>query len=247
MGGILRCLPRPGRVTTLIRKPFVVVSLALFATAFGIEAGSRIWVHTATTGSLSRPGLGIPSLAALDLLVLFTIVVTTLTALGVPAAVVGRIQGIAAVIVSFLGCLASLILLFVTIALLLLMIGLLVAVPFGTMVYLAVYGHFPKGAAGATLGAVVLLKLAGVFCLVLASEQVLKSKLLVFLFVCSIGLTVLLSFLQGFPPGVLASITDAIGAIIAFIVAIIWAIIYLIGGIISVVRTLRRAGSVIPQ
>jgi len=234
-------------LTTFIRKPFVLVSLALFATAFGLEAGSRIWIHTHTTGSLSRPGLGIPSLAALDLLVVFTMVLTALSALGVSPAIVGRIQGVAAVIVSFLGCLASLILLFVTIALLLLMIGLLVAVPFGTMVYLAVYGHFPKGAAGATLGTVVLLKLTGVFFLVLASEQVLKSKLLVFLFVCSIGLTVLLSFLQGFPPGILASITDAIGAIIAFVVAIIWAIIYLIGGIISVVRTVRKVGSAIPQ
>ncbi len=234
-------------MTSLIRKPFVVASLALFATAFGLEAGSRIWINTATTGSLSRPGMGIPSLAALDLLVLFTIVVTTLTALGVPAAVVGRIQGIAAVIVSVLGCLGSLVLLFITIALLMLMVGLFLAVPFGTMVYLAAWGDFPSGRAGATLAVVVLLKLAGVFFLVLASEQVLKSKMLVFLFICSIGLTVLVSFLQGFPPGILASITDAIGAIIAFIVAIIWAIIYLIGGIISLVRTIRRIGTVIPQ
>lgn len=90
-----------------------------------------------------------------------------------------------------------------------------------------------------TIGVIVILKLAGVVCLVLGSAQVLKSKLLVLLFLCSIGLTVLLSFLHGFPPRVLASITDAIGAIIAFIVAIIWAIIYLIAGIISIIRTLR--------
>lgn len=235
------------RVTSFIRKPFAVVSLALFATAFGLEAGSRLWIHTHSTGSLSRPGLGIPSLAALDLLVVFTMVLTTLTALGVSPAIVGRIQGVVAVIVSLLGCLGSLVLLFVTIALLMLMIGLLLAVPFGTMVYLAAWGDFPSGAAGATLAMVVLLKLAGVFFLVLASEQVLKSKMLVFLFICSIGLTVLVSFLQGFPPGILASITDAIGAIIAFVVAIIWAIIYLIGGIISVFRTIKKAGTVIPQ
>ena len=235
------------RVTTFIRKPFVLVSLALFATAFGVEAGSRIWIHTQTTGSLSRPGLGIPSLAALDLLVVFTMVLTALTALGVSPAIVGRIQGVAAVIISLLGCLGSLVLLFITIALLMLMIGLLLAVPFGTMVYLAAWGDFPSGSAGATLAVVVLLKLAGVFFLVLASEQVLKSKMLVVLFICSIGLTVLVSFLQGFPPGILASITDAIGAIIVFIVAIIWAIIYLIGGIISVFRTIRKIGTVIPQ
>jgi len=235
------------RVTTLIRKPFVIVSLALFATAFGIEAGSRVWIATQTTGSLSRPGLGIPSLAAPDLLVVFTMVLTALTALDVAPAIVGRIQGVVAVIVALLGCLGSLVLLFTTIALLMLMIGLLLAVPFGTMVYLAAWGDFPSGRAGATLAIVVLVKLAGVFFLVLASEQVLKSKMLVFLFICSIGLTILISFLQGFPPGILASITDAIGAIIAFVVAIIWAIIYLIGGVISVWRTLKKAGTVIPQ
>lgn len=229
-------------MTTLIRKPFVVVSLALFATAFAIEAGSRLWIRTEGAGSLARPGLGIPSLAALDLLVVLTMIVTTLNAIGAPAGIVGRIQGVVGVIVSFLGCLGSLVLLFVTIALLMLMIGLLMAAPFGTMVYIAVYGHFHKPAA--TLAAIVLLKLAGVFCLVLGSEQVLKSKLLVLLFVCSIGLTIVLSFLHGFPPGVLASITDAIGAIIAFVVAIIWAIIYLIAGIISVVRTFRKPASV---
>src|SRR6266550_1499120 len=174
-------------LTTFIRKPFVLVSLALFATAFGVEAGSRIWIHTHTTGSLARPGLGIPSLAALDLLVVFTMVLTALSALGVSPAIVGRIQGVAAVIISLLGCLGSLVLLFITIALLMLMIGLLLAVPFGTMVYLTAWGDFPSGGAGATLAVVVLLKLAGVFFLVLASEQVLKSKMLVFLFICSIG------------------------------------------------------------
>ena len=236
-------------MTSLSRKPFVVASLILFAAAFAIEAGSRIWINPPVAGvaHAPRPGLGIPSLAALDALVVLTIVITTLVALEVPG--VGRITGIASVIVSFLGCLGSLILLFVTIAMLLLMIGLLLAVPFGTAVYMAMYGSFPRGTAGATLALVVLLKLAGLFCLVLGSAQVLKSKMLVFLFACTIGLTLLLSFLHGFPPGVLASITDAIGAIIAFIVAIIWAIIYFIVGIMSVIKNfkLKQAAGVIPQ
>ena len=235
------------RVPTLARKPFVIVSLALFATAFGVEAGSRLWIHVNSSGTLPRPGLGIPSLAALDLLLLFTMVLTTFTALELFPAIVGRIQGVVAVIVSVIGCLGSIVLLFVTITLLMLMIGLLVAVPFGTMVYLAVWGDFPSGKAGATLAMIVLLKLAGVFFLVLASEQVLKGKMLMFLFLCSIGLTILISFLQGFPPNILASITDAIGAIIAFVVAIIWAIIYLVGGIISVVNTIKKFGTLIPR
>lgn len=236
-------------MTSLLRKPFLVWSLVLFAAAFAIEAGSRIWINprVVDVANAPTPGLGIPSLAALDALVVLTVVITLLVGLQVPG--VGRISGIATVIVSFLGCLGSLILLFVTIGLLLLMIGLLLAVPFGTAVYMAAYGSFPRGTAGATLGLIVVLKLAGLFCLVVGSEQILKSKLLILLFACTIGLTVLLSFLHGFPPGVLASITDAIGAIIAFIVAIIWAIIYFVVGIISVIKNLKlkQAAGITPQ
>lgn len=230
----------------LIRKPFIVAGFILFATAFAIEAGSRLWVEAEVSGvspaNAPRPGLGIPSLAALDILVLLSLLVLTLVVLGIPARVVGRIQGIAAVIVSFLGCLGSLTLLFITIGALLLMIGLLVAAPFGTIVYVALFGHFGRSQAAITLGAVMLMKLIGTFCLFLGSAQIFKSKLTVLLLACSIGLTFVLTFLHGFPPRVLASITDAIGAIIVFIVAIIWAIIFLVSGIISIVRNLRVHG-----
>lgn len=233
----------------LIRKPFIVAALVLFATAFVIEAGSRLWVEATVTGvspaNAPRPGLGIPSLAALDVLVLLSLVVLTLVVVGVPARIVGRIQGIAAVIIAFFGLLGSLILLFTTIAALMLMVGLLVATPFGTAVYIALFGSFTRSSAAVTLGAVLLMKLVGTFCLFLGSAQIFKSKLTVLLLACSIGLTFLLTFLHGFPPRALASITDAIGAIIIFIVAIVWAVIFLVSGIISVVRNLRvdRLGS----
>lgn len=225
----------------LIRKPFVVASLILFAVAFAVEAGSRLWLGVGSTAvaSTSRPGIGIPSLAALDTLVLLTLIVTTLIVLGVPARLLGRIQGIAAVIVAFLGCLGSIALLFATIALLMLMVGLLLAVPFGTAVYLGLFGDFPRSDAAITLGLVMLLKLVGVFCLVLGSFQILKSKLIVLLLGCSIGLPFLLGFLHGFPPRILASITDAIGAIVAFVVAIVWALVFGIAGLISIIRNLR--------
>jgi hypothetical protein len=233
----------------LVRKPFILAALILFATAFAIEAGSRLWIEAKVNGvapaNAPRPGLGIPSLAALDVLVLLSLIVLTLVVIGVPARIVGRVQGCAAVIVSFFGCLSSLALLFVTIGLLMLMVGLLVAVPFGTAVYMALFGDFSRGPAALTLGAVMLMKLIGVFCLFLGSAQIFKSKLTVLLLVCSIGLPFLLTFLHAFPPIVLVSITDAIGAIITFVVAIVWAVIFLVSGIISIVRNLRvdRLGS----
>ncbi|HEU5217586.1 MAG TPA: hypothetical protein VFU23_02950 [Gemmatimonadales bacterium] len=227
----------------LIRRPFMVATLILVAAAFAVEAGSRLWVFRAaksavSAAGVSRPGLGIPSLAALDALLLLTAVVIALVGMGVPARIVGRIQGIATVIVSFFGCLGSIVLLFTTFGLLMLMVGLLLSVPFGTAVYLALFGDFPRGTAAATLGFLMILKLVAAFCLVLASLQVLKSKSIVLLFLCSIGLTFLLAFLHAFVPGPLVSIADAIGALIAFIVAILWALYYLIGGILSIVKNL---------
>ena len=144
----------------LVRKPFIVAALILFATAFAIEAGSRLWVEAKVNGvtpeNAPRPGLGIPSLAALDVLVLLSLVVLTLVVIGVPARIVGRIQGIAAVIISFFGLLSSLVMLMVTIGALMLMVGLLVAVPFGTAVYVALVGDFSRSPAALTLGAVIV-------------------------------------------------------------------------------------------
>ena len=52
----------------LVRRPFIVAALVLVGAAFAIEAGSRFWIRAAEatgTAGLPRPGLGIPSLAAL--------------------------------------------------------------------------------------------------------------------------------------------------------------------------------------
>ena len=217
----------------------MVAALVLVGVAFAIEAGSRLWIKSPEATGLARPGLGIPSLAALDALLLLTMVIIALVGIGIPARVIVRVQGIATVVVSVLGCLGTIMLLFTTIALLMLMVGLLVSVPFGTAVYLAAFGDFDRGPAAATLGFVMLLKLAAAFCLVVASLQVLKSKSIVLLFLCSIGLTFLVIFLHALVPGFLVSITDAVAAIIAFIVAIIWAIYYCIGGIISILKNLQ--------
>ncbi len=218
------------------RTPLLITSTVLITLAFLLEIGSKIWVKASEA---ARPGVGIFGTAMLDILVMLTMVLMTLVAVGVPARIMGRVQGVATVIVSFLTIIASFIMLIATIVLLLIMIGLLVAIPFGTIAYLAVWGDFNRGGAAATLGLVMILKLVGAFCLVLYTLQVLKSKSLILLFACSILLTLVLSFLHGLVPIILVSITDAVGAIVALIVALIWGIYYLISGIISVVKILR--------
>ena len=178
------------------KRPFLVVSADMFnahprypkvvvvALTSTVRSRSFDWEVALPRGTagLPRPGLGIPSLAALDALLLLTMVIIALVGIGIPARIIVRVQGIATVVVSFLGCLGAIMLLFTTIALLLLMVGLLVSVPFGTAIYLAAFGHFERGPAAATLAIVMLLKLAAAFCLVVASLQVLKSKSIVLLF-----------------------------------------------------------------
>ena len=52
---------------------------------------------------------------------------------------------------------------------------------------------------------------------------------------------VIITFLHGFPPGFLVSITDVIGAIIVAILAVIWAIFLLIGAIPAILASIRWA------
>lgn len=224
-----------------IRRPLVIAAAVLIVIAFAIELGSRLWVASAMQipQDTPRPGLGIPSLAAVDVLLAMSLVIIATSAMGLSPHVLARASGCVTTIISFLSLLASLGMLFVTIALLLLMVGLLVATPFGTIAYLAIWGHFPRGGAAITLGLLMLLKLVGAALAFLGNQNILKSKSLILMFATSIGLTFLLTFLHGLPPGILVSITDAIGAIIAFICAIIWAILYLVGGILGVFGNLN--------
>jgi hypothetical protein len=224
-----------------IRRPLVIAAAVLIVIAFAIELGSRLWVASAmqVPQDTPRPGLGIPSLAAVDVLLAMSLVIIATSAAGLSPHVLARASGCVTTIISFLSLLASLAMLFVTIALLLLMVGLLVATPFGTIAYLAIWGHFPRGGAAITLGLLMLLKLVGAALAFLGNANILKSKSLILLFATSIGLTFLLTFLHGLPPGVLVSITDAIGAIIAFICAIIWGILYLVGGVSGILGNLK--------
>jgi hypothetical protein len=226
-----------------IRRPLVIAAAILIVIAFAIELGSRLWVGGAALAPDSpRPGLGIPSLAALDALLAMSLAIVASGALGVSPQLLARGSGCVVTIVSFLTLLASLIMVFVAFALVMLMVGLLLAVPFGTAVYMAVFGSFPKGSAAITLALLMTLKLVAALLLFLGNQNIIKSKSTILMFATSILLTFLISFLHGLMPGFLVSITDGVGAIIAYIAAIIWAIIYLVGGIMSVVTNIKISG-----
>jgi hypothetical protein len=216
-----------------LRKPLFLIAVALIFIVLLIEIGSGLVAFF----EAGRPGMGIPYLVLLDVLLVFTIVLMAASLL-IPERVQGRIQGIATLIVSIVVLLAAIIKVFPALFKLMLMLSLLLAPIFGTISYFAMYGHFDRASAAVTLSLLMTLKLSFAGFLVFAHQRFLENKGLVLMILTSLVANIIISFLHGFVPGFLVSITDAVAAIIIAILAIIWAIVFLIGSIISIVKAI---------
>jgi hypothetical protein len=184
-----------------------------------------------------RPGYAITALIAFDGMA-FLGLFWMGAGLVISRRLVGRVQGIVSLIAALLTILGAIIAVLALIALLMVMVGLFLAPPFGTIAYLAIWGFFSRGSAAATLGLLLGLKLAAGVLLLLAQQSFLKNKGLVVVLALSLLLNVVVSFLHGFPPRILVSITDVIAALVVLIVAILWAILVLIGSIVAVIKAI---------
>jgi hypothetical protein len=223
-----------------LRAPFFWLAGFVLLVALLIECASAFIldaVHQAGFEA-STPGLGIRYLPVLDGLLFYTVALMGLGIL-LSRSVIGRVQGIVTLVIAFFGLLGAIVMALAALGLLILMVTLLVAIPFGTIAYFAAFADFPTGAATATLGLILILKIVFCILLILAHERFLQNKGIVILSAVSIGATLLLAFLIDFPPGFLASITDAIGALIIAIVGAIWLLILLIGSILATISALR--------
>jgi hypothetical protein len=149
-----------------------------------------------------------------------------------------KIQGIATLIVSLLAILGAIVLVFTTLALLLIMIALLLAVPFGTIAYLALYGAFDTGSAQVILALALTLKLVAGGCLALAHQRFLQNKGLVLIIITSLVANVVVSFLQNIVPTPIVSITDAVAGIIVLVLVLIWAVILAIASLPAIVKAI---------
>ena len=185
-----------------------------------------------------RPGYALSSLAMIDGLVLLTVGLMLLAML-IPDRVHGRIQGAITLILSLLSLVTGVIVIFVLIGLLLTMLGLFLAVPFGTIAYLAIWGFFDLGAANATSSVLLLLKVVAAACLVLAHQRFLQNKGLVLIVLTSLLASVIVSFLHGLVPSILVSIADVVAALIVLVLGCLWALFLLIGSLVSVFKALR--------
>lgn len=227
-----------------LRKPFLLAAAIVLALAVLVELGAGFYLSPVTDASARAESLytisGIFYLGILDTLVLFTMALV-----GAPLVIThrlhGRIQGVVTLIFSFFMLIGSIVMIFAALALLLLMVSLLLAIPFGTIAYLAGYGSFDRAAAAATLSLAMALKIGFCVLLILAHQRFLENKGLVLIILTSLVGAVLLSFLHGLFPRFLVSITDDIGAIIISVLTLIWAIFYLVGAIPAILKALRKA------
>lgn len=181
------------------------------------------------------PGRAIQYMAFLDGLLLYAVGMMGLS-LVAPERIQGRVQGIVGLILSILLVIGLIIAIVFAVVLLMIMVGLLTAVPFGTIAYFAIYGFFDRTGASVVLGLIMLLKLGFCVCLVLAQQRFLQNKSIVLLTLTSLLASVIVAFLHGIVPLFLVSITDGIAAIVIAILAIIWAIVMLIASIVSIVK-----------
>jgi hypothetical protein len=190
------------------------------------------------------PGLALLYMALLDSVLLFTMLITA-SGLVFPQSLQASAQGCLGLIFSLILLILSIIAIIVAIILLLVMVALLLAVPFGTIAYLVLYGFFNRPVAGFMLGALTVLKIGFAILLIASHQRFLQRKGLILLFLTSLIAHVIISFLHGFPPLFLVSITDAIAAIIIAILAVIWLIFLLFGSLVAVVKAARvdRAAS----
>jgi hypothetical protein len=221
-----------------LRTPFLVIALLAFFLNVLMEVGSLALLGSRNETGLTSPGLGIPMLAFMDGIVCFTLLMMTL-AVALSARIFGAVQGIITFIVMLLTLLGGVFCVFLALSLLVLMVSLLLAVPFGTIAYFAAYADFETGEARAVLAAIMFLKLLAALCIFLAQQNFLAVKGLVFLILCSFLASFIVSLLHAFPPSFLVSITDAIAAIIVGIIALIWALTKLVGAIPGMLKGLR--------
>jgi len=204
------------------------------------RAGLTNQVERAQLTQPPTPGLGVPAIVLVDA-VLLLVLLAMATALVVPARIHGRVQGIVGAVVSVLIILAAIVTAFRALAQLILMVSLLLAFPFGTIVYLIIWGFFDRGGAAVALGLLMLIKIVAAICLAVAHQSFVIDKGLLLIVAASLIAGLVVSFLHGIVPGFLVSITDALAAIVVAIIGIIVAILSLIGSVISIVRAIRPA------
>jgi hypothetical protein len=205
----------------------------------GLTGGAATLADAPAGAQVSQPpGRGIPYLALIDSVALFTVALMAVGLL-LPDRIHARLQGVVTLVASIVLLVVSVVLLIAAVSLLITMVTLFFAVPFGTIAYLIVWGSFPRGQAAVLLSLLMFLKIVFVVMLVLAQPRFLQNKGLVALMATSMLANVVLVFLHGLVPVVLVSIVDDAGAVIFAVVAAVWGIVLLVGSVPAIIKAVR--------
>ncbi|CAA6806333.1 MAG: Unknown protein [uncultured Thiotrichaceae bacterium] len=215
-----------------LRKPFLVAAFITCILSLLLQVGS------AFASTDEPPGLAILYLSLMEMLIIFSLGLMLLSLIIGPR-VQGRLQGILTIVFSIFIISMAAVMIVKALAQLTMMISLLVAAPFGTIVYLGTYGSFDTAVSQGILGLLLVLKLALFALLIAAHQRFIQNKGLMRLLLISIGLILLTTFLHTIVPGILVSITDAVAALIVAILALIGAVIFLVFSIPPVLKALR--------
>lgn len=244
-----------------LRTPFFLMAIVAIGLVVLVEIGAT-WIIGGTVspadlaGGLAEVGLELPGggaieppvglairyLALIDVIALFTAGLMGVGLL-VPDRAEGRVQSIATLIFSIVLILVAIVLLVVAIAQLIVMVTLLLAFPFGTIVYLIIWGFFPRGQATLILSLLMFLKLIFAGTLVAAQPRFIQNKGLVALILTSLVANLIVAFLHALLPVFLVSILDAVAAIILAIIAIVWYLVLLVGSILAIITALRATAA----
>jgi len=242
-----------------LRLPFFILALLVLAGVVGLETGSALFLQAGGVGNAavsglsdasdeelaqarnqngSPPGFAVASLALIDTILLFTVALMGLSLI-VPHRIHGRIQGCLTCGFTCLSFMPAIAVIIVAMVAVITMVMLLLAFPFGTIVYAIVYGSFPRGDALLALSVIMGLKIIFIVLLLLAHQRFLQNIGLMLLILLSLAGNVIVSFIISFPPGLLVSIADGIAAIVVAILAIICLIPLFIGALIGILAALK--------
>ena len=183
-----------------------------------------------TESEPAPPGYGLEA-DGLYLWVVFFSILISLIGMLITKASVHRVGIIISLINSIIVIFISIFLIVQAILKLIIMIGLLLALPFGPLIYMAIYGAFPKGPVLTLGGLGLLCKIVAAVLLWIGGSQMIRIKSATLLLITGFVTFFIIEFGLGFVPVIFCSIADAIIGIIIAIVVIIWSIFILIGSI----------------
>lgn len=193
----------------------------------------------AQSGREAPPGLASRALAGVDFLLLWTAFLFA-SATAISPEVHARVRAIATPLVCLMAAILLVVLIFLALGRLIMLLTLLLSAPFGTIVYLAVYGGFGTGAVLASLGAASLFRALFIGFLLASSWRYINNWTLLLITGTGFLCTVIAGVVFGLLPGILHAIGDAALALLFAIFALVWALILLVRSIPGLTATLRR-------